>query len=155
MSFSIKPVKVTLAPSIAKAMISARWADPHWKALFIPGTSCATVIHETAARLPKNLSSGRATKRHQVAISSTGEVVAYARWILPEHLAAVTPVVWPEAQVAEPTAEQTEKFEQMFRDVTDDGKIKGLRMDMMEFRSTPLEEVDAKINEGGPFLCSP
>lgn len=149
MSISITTADVALAPSTANAMVSARWKDPHWVALFRPDISSARVTFETAQRLPWNLITGRAFKRHQVAVDdTTGEVVAYARWILPEHLASTDPVVWQEAQVKEPMEEQRVNFEEMSKDVTD----RGLRMDLLEYRSRPLEEVDAKIRERGPFL---
>ncbi|KAG9843980.1 hypothetical protein KCU98_g7923, partial [Aureobasidium melanogenum] len=149
MSISITTADVTLAPSIANAMVSARWKDPHWVALFRSDISSSRVTSETAQRLPWNLITGRASKRHQIAIdNTTGEVVAYARWILPEHLASADLVVWPEAQVQEPTEEEKAEFEKMSKDVTD----RGLRMDLLGYRSTPLEAIDAKIRRGGPFL---
>ncbi|KAG9584851.1 hypothetical protein KCU77_g6187, partial [Aureobasidium melanogenum] len=104
MSISITTADVALAPSIANAMVSARWKDPHWVALFRSDISSSRVTSETAQRLPWNLVTGRASKRHQIAVdNTTGEAVAYARWILPEHLASADLVVWPEAQVQEPT----------------------------------------------------
>ncbi|CAD0107469.1 unnamed protein product [Aureobasidium uvarum] len=154
MSFSIKSVDVALAPSIAKAMVSARWAEPHWKALFESTTTPTQIVYDLSQRLPWNLINNRTTKRHQVAIdNATGQVVAYIRWILPTHLASTDPVVWPEAQVAEATPEDRAVYEQMFKAVSDDGKVQGMRMDLLEYLNTPLEEMDAKINEGGPFLC--
>ncbi|KAH0155213.1 acyl-CoA N-acyltransferase, partial [Aureobasidium melanogenum] len=149
MSVSIATADNALASSIANAMVSARWKDPHWVALFRSDISSARVTSETAKRLPWNLITGRASKRHQVAINNaTGEVLAYARWILPEHLTSADPVVWPEAQVREATEEEKSEFEKMSKEVTD----RGLRMDLLEFRSTPLEEIDAKIRKSGPFL---
>ncbi|KEQ99502.1 hypothetical protein AUEXF2481DRAFT_35410 [Aureobasidium subglaciale EXF-2481] len=82
----------------------------------------------------------------------TGEVVGYVRWVMPSHLANAKEPVWPEAQVAEPSSEDRAEHERDFKNATNNGRVRGLRNDMMEFRSTPLEEVDAKINEGGPFL---
>ncbi|KAH0345208.1 acyl-CoA N-acyltransferase, partial [Aureobasidium melanogenum] len=149
MSISITTADITLAPAIANAMVSARWKDPHWVALFRPDISSARVTSETAQRLPWNLITGRASKRHQIAIdNATGKAVAYARWILPEHLASADPVIWPEAQVKEPTEDQRVEFEKMSERVTD----RGLRMDLLEYRSAQLEEIDAKIRESGPFL---
>ncbi|KAG9513086.1 acyl-CoA N-acyltransferase, partial [Aureobasidium melanogenum] len=149
MSVSITTADVALASSIANAMVSARWKDPHWVALFRSDISSARVTSETAQRLPWNLITGRASRRHQIAVDNiTGGILAYARWILPEHLTSADPVVWPEAQVREATEEEKSEFEKMSKDVTD----RGLRMDLLEFRSTPLEEIDAKIRESGPFL---
>ncbi|KAH0012073.1 acyl-CoA N-acyltransferase, partial [Aureobasidium melanogenum] len=149
MSISITTADIALAPSIANAMVSARWKDPHWAALFRSDVSSSRVTSETAQRLPWNLIAGRASKRHQVAIdNATGEVVAYARWVLPERLASTDPVIWPEAQVQKATEEERAEFEKMSKEVTD----RGLRMDLLEYRSTPLEEIDAKIRESGPFL---
>ncbi|KAK6006764.1 hypothetical protein QM012_005772 [Aureobasidium pullulans] len=147
MSISITTADVSLAPSTANAMVSARWKDPHWVSLFKPDISSSKVTFDTAQRLPWNLINGRASNRHQIAVDdTTGEVVAYARWILPVHL--ISAVVWPESQVQECTKEKRAEFQQMFEDVGD----RGLRMDLLEFRSTPLEEIDARIKESGPFL---
>ena len=149
MSISITTADATFAPSTADAMVSARWADPHWVALFRSDISSSRVTSETAQRLPWNLIDGRASKRHQIAIdTTTGEAVAYSRWMLPEHLTSPDPVVWPEAQVQEPTEEEKAQFEKMFKGVAD----RGLRMDLLEYRSTPLEEIDAKLRDSGPFL---
>ncbi|KAI5210059.1 acyl-CoA N-acyltransferase [Aureobasidium subglaciale] len=153
MPFSIQPIDVARAPDVAKAMIDARWADPHWKALFEDGFTSSQVTLETGQRLPWNLINGRATKRHQIAVDeATGDVVGYVRWILPSHLATPKDTVWPEAQVAEPTPDDRVKHERDFKNATNSGRVRGLRNDMMAFRSAPLEEVDAKINERGPFL---
>ncbi|KAI5269121.1 acyl-CoA N-acyltransferase [Aureobasidium subglaciale] len=153
MPFTIQPVDVARAPDVAKAMIDARWANPHWKALFEEGFTSSQVTLETGQRLPWNWINGRATKRHQMAVDDkTGEVVGYVRWVMPSHLANAKEPVWPEAQITEPTSEDRVKHERDFKNATNNGRVRGLRKEMMEFRSTPLEEVDAKINEGGPLL---
>jgi GNAT superfamily N-acetyltransferase len=146
---------MTKIPAISKAMIQSRWQDPHWKALYQPGTSCETVINDTAQRLPWNMINGRASKRHQIAIDdSTGTPVAYARWVLPSHLAEQSDgIIWEEAQIAEPTPEERARYEEDFKAVTDDdGQIRGLRMDLVRYRSEPMELVDEGFQSQGPFL---
>ena len=115
-----------------------------------------------AERIPWNLINGREKTRHQKAIDvENGEVVGYARWYLPPVLTERKKnnddddddnVVWQEAQVAEPTPEERELFERRFKTVTDNGRIPGLRRDVMMFRSAPLEVADAKIMKDGPYL---
>lgn len=137
-------------------MMGARFEDPHW--LFIwPNPSLEAIVAGAAERLPWNLLSGREKTRHQKAIDlETGEVVGYARWHLPPVLAErkknSNQVVWPEAQVAEPTPEHREFFESKFKAATDNGRIPGLKKEVMLFRSVPLEAADAKIMKDGPYL---
>lgn len=157
MPFAIQPVTVTDAPALASVMTDSRWADHHWKALFKPSTTPSQVTHECAQRLPWNLINGRAAKRHEKAVDvETGQVVGYARWLLPAHLAEETKegvAVWQDAQVAEPSAEQRARFERDFVDNTDDGQIRHLRLDLLEYRNTALVDVDEKYEKDGPYLC--
>lgn len=107
------------------------------------------VTSNFAQRPPRHLTNGRASRRHQIAIDdSTGQAVAYIRWILPQHLASAHPVVWPEAQVQEPTQQDKARFDKQYEDASE----QGLRPDLLAYRSAPLEKIDAKIRESGPFL---
>ncbi|KAL1305764.1 hypothetical protein AAFC00_007342 [Neodothiora populina] len=136
-------------------MTYSRWCDIHWKALFEESTLVEDVAYECAQRLPWNLINGRAKKRHQKTVhKETGEVVAYARWILPQHLsdADKANVIWEDAQVVDVNIEQQHIFKKNFDSVTDDGQIRHLKKDLLNYRSTPLEEVDAKFTKSGPYL---
>lgn len=155
MPFLVQPVTVTDADALASVMTSSRWQDAHWKALFEDFTTPEQVTLECAQRLPWNLVNGRAVKRHQKAINiESGEVVGYARWILPPGLAEAKPTAWIEAQVTDVSPDQRQQFEANFVDATNDGQIRHLRRDLVLYRSTSLEEVEKKFMEDGPYLCT-
>lgn len=151
--------------SIGTLMVLSRWSDPHWRALFQPNTTSQSAIDATAARLPYNLVSRRGATRHQVAIESeTGEVVGYARWVLPGSLSSLSAglgengdvdgggVVWPEAQTAEVDEATMNLFREKRKEGLDEhGRLLGLRHDLQEARSRPLEVMDEVIRkrEGG------
>jgi len=156
MPFSIRAVDPTVDGTplaIATVMVTSRWSDVHWRNLFQPGTTETEAIHANAARVPWNLISGRAAKREQIAVNEiTGEIVAYCRWVLPDSLIADAAkgeaVVWPEAQVKDVTEEQKPEFEKKRKSALDEhGRLLYLRHDMMNDRSTPLEQEDAQIRD--------
>lgn len=154
MSYSVCPVTVNDAKPLATVMMAARWDDPHWVSLWHKPMSLDTITADCAQRLPWNLVNGRKEKRHQKAVDvASGEVVGYARWLLPPDLAQATNTAWEEAQVVDADDEQRLLFETRWRQVVDNGEIKGLRTDMTACRSPPLEEADAEIMKDGPYLC--
>lgn len=132
--------------SIATTTMSAWCADWHWFYRW-KDPSLEKLIAWYAEKFPRNLTTGRDTKRHQKLIEiSTGEVVGYARWLLPPDLAKEN--VWKEAQAVEPTPEESELFEKKASI-----PLPKVRSDeMLEFRSTPLVEADARIMKNGPYL---
>lgn len=155
MPFSVQPVAVTDADTLASVMTSSHWQDAHWKALFEDFTTPEQVTLECAQRLPWNLVNGRAVKRHQKAIDiESGEVVGYARWILPPGLPEAKTTAWIEAQVTDVSPDRRQQFEVSFVDATDNKQIRHLRRDLVTYRSTLLEEVDEKFMEDGPYLCT-
>jgi ribosomal protein S18 acetylase RimI-like enzyme len=88
--------------TLAANSIPAFWADPHWRLEWRHRT-LDYHISQVALRYPRNLLRNRATARHQKAVdASTGKIVGYARWSLPEgHSSA-----WPEAVVPSVSAEE-------------------------------------------------
>lgn len=102
--------------------------------------------------MPWNIVTGRDTKRHlKVVEVESGQVVGYAQWILPPVLASKNDV-WLEAQVAEVMPEELSLYEQKYQANSRNGGLIGIKSEMMEFRSRPLDEADARIMEHGPFL---
>lgn len=139
-------------------MAPSRWPDPHWRALFKVGTPLSLVVQETAYRLPYNLITSRSARRHQIAVDdSTGEILAYARWVLPERLVVAVEeggkgggeVVWEEAMVKGVGEEERREFEGGYRMGLDEkGRTGSLRHeDVMTVRSPPLYEWDEKVLE--------
>jgi len=144
MPYKIESVTTKDAPSLSPVMMKAFSHDPHWRLLWAPLSQplpLDSIITSTTARLPRNLITGRMTKRHQKAIDiSTGQIVGYARWLLPE--SAPPSLQWPEAQVAEPS------------EVEKDGKLKGLNYEVMDKLSPLLEEAEEEILKGGDYLST-
>ncbi len=141
-------------------MMTAFSHDPHWRLLWSPLNSplpLPAIITSTAARLPRNLTTGRETKRHQKAVDvSTGQIVGYARWLLPESEKREKGFEWPEAQVAEPSVEEKEEFEKKYKNEVDErGRLKGLNYDVMDKLSPRLEEAEEEILNVGVYLSMP
>ncbi|KAK9234743.1 hypothetical protein V1525DRAFT_412079 [Lipomyces kononenkoae] len=152
MSFVVQPCVPADAPGLAATMMGARLTDPHW-AFIWEDPDPEHIIAKAIDRVPWNLITGRNTKRHQKVINvETGEVVGYARWALPTVLAEKNNV-WLEAKVLEPTQDEREIYEKSYQAVTTNGRPMGMKTgSMMNFRSAPLETVDARLMEDGPFL---
>lgn len=152
MTFVIQPCFPEDAPGLAATMMGARLTDPHWRCLW-DDPSAKGIIPGATKRLPWNLVTGTETKRHQKVIDvDTGQVVGYSRWSLPKTLAKKGDV-WLEAQVAEGTPTDRAAYEKQYQENTRNGQAIGLKVgEMMDYRSAPLEEADARITANGPFL---
>ncbi|KAJ5129036.1 hypothetical protein N7448_002748 [Penicillium atrosanguineum] len=152
MAFTVQPCFPADAPGLAATMMGARLTDPHWANMWEDPNS-EDIISKAIHRVPWNLVTGRNTKRHQKAIDlATGSVVGYARWCLPSDLAKKSDV-WLEAQVAEGTAAERAIYEKQYQVNTKNGQAIGLKGgEMRNYRSAPLEAVDARIMRDGPFL---
>lgn len=96
-------------------MMTAFYQDPQW-ASFWHGKSLDAIIFDCAQRLPLNLSNGRDFKSHQKIVErKTGEIVGYARWILPEE----STDDWLDAVVPEVSDEATyQMYQNMFESMT-------------------------------------
>jgi hypothetical protein len=109
------------------------------------------IINGCTQRLPQNLVKDHANKRHQKVVDeASGEIVGYARWILPkgfEHS-------WPEAQISEPSAEEYEKYEAQWGGATVNGQVKGSNRAMVVEMSGPLDERRSESSEVNPTYVS-
>ncbi|KAH8648271.1 hypothetical protein BGZ60DRAFT_499633 [Tricladium varicosporioides] len=153
MAISIQAVSVADTPRLARTMMGAWYGDPHWLTLWVRLPALGDLIYASEERLPWNLINGDKSKRYQKAIdTATGEVVGYARWVLPPILAEKGS--WEEAHllVDEISSGERLDIENRFKAVTENGKIKGLDHAQLDFRNRPLEEADARIIQNGPFL---
>lgn len=150
MPFSVQPVVTADAEGLATTMMSAMYEDPHWVILW-EKPALAEITAACAQRLPWNLINGTKHKRHQKVIEiETGQVVGYARWVLPPALADQK--AWEEAKVADPSPEDRQLFLDKFNAVTENGRIKGMKADLLAFRGQPLEDADATFTKDGPCL---
>lgn len=151
MSFVVRPCFPADAPGLAATMMRARLTDPHWAVLW-EDPSEEDIVTNAIERVPWNLVAGTDIKRHQKAVDlETGQVVGYARWRLPPCLAKKNDV-WLEAQVAEGTSTERAVYREKYQASTKDGRIMGMKDEMLDYRSAPLEAVDARIMRDGPFL---
>jgi hypothetical protein len=126
MTYLVQSITFSDCPGLARVMMTAFNTDPDWIKLWEPYMTMDRIIHQVTERMPKNLVEGRDTNRIQKAIDSeTGEIVGYARWVLPEDTSLL---YWQEAQVPLATAEEQEDFQARYDAVTgEDGRSKGLK----------------------------
>lgn len=150
MAYVVQPVSPAEAPSLARAMMSAFYQDKHWVLLW-PQMSLEDIISRCIERLPWNLVKVRTNKRHEKVVDeASGEIVGYARWILPKGFE----YIWPEAQISEPTAEDYQAYELKWKGATVNGSSKGSNTVMLEDMSGPLAKEEEKIVQDRPFLCT-
>jgi hypothetical protein len=108
--FLVERCNLEDAAEIARSNISAFWNDAHW-VLMWPNKTKEHVITQAIRRSPWNLLKEPIRHRHQKVIDdSTGAIVGYARWILPED-ADATPNYWEEAKVARPSEQVLQQAE--------------------------------------------
>ncbi|KAH7015009.1 hypothetical protein EDB80DRAFT_706850 [Ilyonectria destructans] len=99
------PCTVDDGAALAKSNISAFWEQTWWSILW-PNRTLDSIIEAAGARMPKLLLKERDIRRHQKVIDvESGEIVGYARWLLPasrkgEWLEAQTPDVSDEEKRA-------------------------------------------------------
>ncbi|KAJ5647268.1 hypothetical protein N7490_003640 [Penicillium lividum] len=151
MKFAVQPCFPADAPGLAATMMGARLTDPHWATQWEDDVLHSDIITRAVDRVPWNLITGRDTKRHEKVIDvESGQVVGYARWLLPPHLEKN---FWPEAQVAAATSEERARYEKLSQAQTINGRPIGLKSGPeMSYRSAPLEAADERVTRHGPFL---
>jgi hypothetical protein len=100
------PCRVEDGKYIAQSKVAAFWDEAWWR-LSWTGRAKEYMIRGITDRSPKNLLTDRDIRRHQKAVhSETGDIVGYARWIMPEaHKDS-----WLIAQTPDVSAEQKEIF---------------------------------------------
>ncbi|KAK1713347.1 acyl-CoA N-acyltransferase [Colletotrichum acutatum] len=152
MAFTISAVTYDDAAVVSKNNMTAFYhTDTHWRALW-KSTPLNEIIEGATARMPHSLAGGREKKRHQKAVvDDGGEVVGYARWILPDDDHRIS---WPEAAVREPSQEEVDDFRAAFQASTDGDSISGMDGKLQAALGLPLEEAEiaAMRSQEGPFL---
>jgi hypothetical protein len=106
--YRVAPVcTVEDAIPLSQNNMSAFWGQTWWRMLWID-KSLNTIIENCIMRMPRNLLTNRAVRRHEKVIDeATGGIVGYARWILPASHADS----WLEAQVSDLTEEARKLFD--------------------------------------------
>ncbi|KAK4497662.1 hypothetical protein PRZ48_010315 [Zasmidium cellare] len=149
-AYSIEPVRPDDAKGLATTMMSAFYQELHWRSLW-HGKPLDEIIHDTANRIPWNLVTNGPLRRYQkVVAKDSGEVVGYARWILPEDLENC----WPAARVPEVDEDTQKEYERRYRSVLDADGIRGLDHQMAQELSAAIDESEERVKKdnGGRFL---
>lgn len=114
--YQIRSVTVADAEGIAENNVSAFWGEPGWRIMYEkeaggPFIGLESLIAINKIRWPHNLLMNRAARRHQVVVHvPTGEIVGYARWLLPEGHHDK----WLETQVPDIDAAQREAYAEVY-----------------------------------------
>ncbi|KAI2479895.1 acetyltransferase [Pyrenophora tritici-repentis] len=150
MIYTIQPVKPADAAGLAETMMRAFYQDAHWASLW-KGITLDSIISDCARRLPWNLVKVISTKRHRKVVEdATGDIVGYARWIIPDGCTDE----WAEGVVVEIDSESSRVYKEDFRSVTEDGKIRGLDHPVVDELSEAIEKAEAKVlGTGERFLA--
>lgn len=100
--------------ALASNHIAAFWPNPRWALTWTRVNKTASyVIAQQVKRRPHQLLQETARRRHQKAVDeSTGEIVGYCRWILPD---GVDENAWAEAKVNDDVGvERREELKKQF-----------------------------------------
>lgn len=104
--YEVKACTVNDAAALAKNNVSAFW-EVEWWSLLWENRSRDSLIEALTNRMPKNLLTDRHRRRHEMVVHVPGgEVVGYARWILPESHSEE----WLEAQTADVSDDERARF---------------------------------------------
>lgn len=108
--YELRSCTVDDAPGLGKNNASAFWAEEWWNILW-ENRTLDSLIDAFTARLPKMLLTERSIRRHQMIVHvSSGEVVGYARWILPESHSNE----WLEAQIPDVRDQDRQRFDKTY-----------------------------------------
>jgi hypothetical protein len=147
MSYKLRPgCTVEDADGVAKNNVSAFWQQTWWRILF--AATEETLREIVTRRTPHNLLSQREVKRHQVVVdTSTGEIVGYARWIMPSSHKAE----WIEAQTPTVSDADMVRIEDLF---AANRLPSGENKADMDALDDPIYEAQHELAPKGPYLSS-
>ncbi|KAJ5735781.1 uncharacterized protein N7483_000906 [Penicillium malachiteum] len=153
MPFVIQACSPVDSPGLGAAMIKSRLTDPHWVFMWEDNVPAEEMISRSTDRIPWNLVNGRDTKRHEKVIDdTTGQVLGYARWLLPPNLAKRNDV-WLEAQAQDGTPEERATYEKLSDATSRNGQPIGLKGgEQSRYRNAPLEAADERVTKNENFL---
>lgn len=122
-SYHVAPISPADSHDLAKVMMTAMYQDPNWAILW-GSMPLSEIISDCAERLPWNMVSHRATKRHlKIVHNITGAIVGYGRWVLPKSLGLEA---WPEASIGQPSDADLKSYKARFDAVCDGGHMRGM-----------------------------
>lgn len=147
--YTIYSVTLSDSEAIARNNMSAFWEDPNWVPTW-QGKTLSFVIGEMQKRMPRILLQDRVTRRHQKAVdAATGELVGYARWVLPPGK-TTTPMSgpeWADMQIADVTGPERKEIERAA-----DGAQWDRRTDM-DVLDVPVRKKKMEILGSGTYMC--
>jgi hypothetical protein len=134
------------AEGVAKNNVPAFWSNTWWRILY--DAPAERVLEVVTLRTPWNLLSENEVKRHQVVVDdTTGDIVGYARWMLPtKHQKE-----WLEAKTPEPSKEEIQRF----KDLSDNNRLPHgdpqfkREMDALD---DPIEKAEADFAPKKPYI---
>lgn len=130
------------AAALARNNMTGYWTDSTWRLNF-KGRTIEDVIVQCTKRVPIMLLTSRTTKRHQKVVDTqTGEVIGYARWIMPFQLTDE----WLEAQTPQVSRIDEEKYMNEFRSAN------WIRQTDKNSLGQPLGDIMDRLMHGNDFL---
>ena len=102
--------------ALAYNNMSAFWEDPNWRFGWSKDITLDFLIEQSTKRQPRNLLRQREKTRHLKAVHPvTGELVGYARWILPDGKITKEDgeLEWKEALVPDVGGEERKRIEEV------------------------------------------
>jgi hypothetical protein len=118
--FKVAPCTLEDVPAIARNNVTAFWEDIHWALQWTrKNKSCEYVISQAEFRWSYNLTKDPVHIRREKAVDvSTGELVGFSSWYLPEDEDWLGKQekyeLWPEARVPEVDDEKQQSFKKRF-----------------------------------------
>lgn len=145
MPYKLQPgCSIDDADGIAKNNVLAFWQQTWWRILFAAPQE--TVLNKVISRTPHNLLTQREVRRHQVVVEpTTGNIVGYARWILPAEYSQE----WTEAQTEGVGDADATRFQDAFRATV---LPFGEHQDEMDALDHPVEAKQKELAPKGPYL---
>ncbi len=115
-SWKIEHCTVADGAALGYNNMCAFWEDLNWRFGWPKDTTLDFLIEQSSKRQPRNLLRDREKTRHLKAVDPvTGELVGYARWILPEGRLTTQDgePEWKEGYVPDVGAEEKKKIEEV------------------------------------------
>jgi hypothetical protein len=147
MAYKIQPgCTIKDAEGIAKNNVLAFWQHTWWRILFVAPQE--TVLEKVTSRIPRNLLHQRDVRRHQVVVdTNTGDIVGYARWILPAEYASE----WTEAQTTAVSDEDATRYQDEFKATA---LPFGEHQDEFDALDEPVHAKQEELAPKGPYLST-
>lgn len=114
MPWKIQPITISDAPAVARNTCGAFWEEPMWRLQWTPDITQDFLATQLVKRQPLRLFRDRDTLRHQKAVDpSTGDLVGYARWRLPDGRSSTADgePEWADAQIPDLPADERKALE--------------------------------------------